>query len=243
MAENRNQYERLHKINERLNRWRGARVVTKEELLDLTGYSERTLKEDLKYLREAYQAPLQYDYRQRGYRYTAPFDLQVELVLSDRDLRNLYGAVQTLTQFKEMGLFDDLRSTVEKIEKAVHFRAGRLPAQALLFEEVPYFRGSQLIEIFLEAIQKQRAVHFLHQKFENGQPERYLVEPYVVKEHRNRWYLVGLARNRRGIRCFGLDRVLPDSVQLVEEEPVESTFDAEAYFRQALGIAVYDQPA
>nr|WP_255637503.1 WYL domain-containing protein [Dyadobacter sp. NIV53] len=95
----------------------------------------------------------------------------------------------------------------------------------------------------MNTIQSASMVRFSHQKFENDTPVTYELEPYVVKEHRNRWYVIGLARNRQGIRCFGLDRILADSIEITSDRYEPSAFDADAYFSKALGIAVYDEPA
>ena len=245
MAENRNQYVRLHKINERLNRYGNQTAVPKQELIDLCETSERTFKADLQYMREVYNAPVDWHYKQKGYYYSSPFNLKAELPLSDKDLQNLNVAVQTLTQFKDLPLFAGFKNTVEKIEKAVKFRSpasGRNP-QTLLFENVPYFKGAELIEVFLNVIQSANMVRFSHKKFENETPVIYELEPYVVKEHRNRWYVIGHARNRQGIRCFGLDRILADSIEFTLEHYEPSAFNADDYFSKALGIAVYDEPA
>ena len=245
MAENRNQYERLHKINERLNRFANQTAVPKQELIRLCETSERTFKKDLQYMREVYEAPVDWNYKQKGYYYSSPFNLKAELPLSDKDLQNLNVAVQTLTQFKDLPLFAGFKNTVEKIEKAVKFRgpaSGRNP-QTLLFENVPCFKGAELIEVFLNVIQSANMVRFSHQKFKNETPVVYELEPYVVKEHRNRWYVIGHARNRNGIRCFGLDRILADSIEFTFDHYEPSTFNADDYFCKALGIAVYDEPA
>jgi predicted DNA-binding transcriptional regulator YafY len=64
-----------------------------------------------------------------------------------------------------------------------------------------------------------------------------------VKEHRNRWYVVGWRLNDSQIRVFGLDRIISGSIAVQNLEVTPPPFDAEAYLRKALGVAVYDDPA
>lgn len=240
-----NQLERLQRINERLNRWAG-RSVAKAELLTLCEVSERTLKEDFRYMRDEYGADIVYDRRQRGYRYAAPFDLTAFAALTDTDLAAaaLHTAVATLNQFRHLALFEGLRGTVDKIDKAVRFRSR--PAtnlgQHILFESIPFSKGGEWIELFLKAIHEQSVVQFDHQRYDTEITKTHRLYPYAVKEHRNRWYVVGWQLDYGQIRVFGLDRILTNSARLTDDLCYPPLFDVAAYFQQALGVAVYDQP-
>lgn len=238
-----NQYERLKKINDYLNSW-GGRPKSKKELIQRCECSERTFRDDIRLMREEYQAPITYDYRLRGYYYTHPFELAVPITLTDKDLTALHKAVATLNQFQHLNLFADLRGTVDKIDKAVRFRTN--PAddygQYILFESVPFVKGSEYVEVFLRAIHAQQVVTFSHQRFDTEVTKSHRLFPYVIKEHRNRWYVVGWQLDYKEIRVFGLDRIIDGSVQLTDESVDAPAFDANAYFYQALGVAAYDNP-
>jgi predicted DNA-binding transcriptional regulator YafY len=235
-----NQQQRLQRINDRLNRW-GGKPVPKDELIRLCGYSERTLKEDIQYMRDAYGAPVHYDRRQKGYCYAEPFDLTAQVALSGKDLAALEAAVATLGQLSHLAPFRDLRGTVDKLERAVQFRFAKPQEEArwLQLETVPYFRGGDLIGRLLPAIRNRQAVHFRHQRFDSDQVKTHRLVPYLIKEHRNRWYVVGWQTHYHDVRVYGLDRIHPESLELGEEGVAVPDFDAEAYFRHALGVAVY----
>jgi predicted DNA-binding transcriptional regulator YafY len=240
MPSQKNQQQRLQLINERLNRW-GGKPVAKAELIRLCGYSERTLKEDIGFMRDTYGAPVQYDRRQKGYYYGEPFDLTAQVALSGKDLAALEAAVATLSQLSHLAPFRDLRGTVDKLERAVQFRFSkpREEARWLHLETVPYFRGGDLIGRFLPAIRNRQAVSFRHQRFDTDQVKEHHLVPYLIKEHRNRWYVVGWQLHYNDVRVYGLDRIHPESLALGEEDVQVPDFDAEAYFRHSLGVAVY----
>ncbi|WP_234735727.1 helix-turn-helix transcriptional regulator [Tellurirhabdus bombi] len=241
-----NQFERLKKINERLNRWNRG-VVSKTELLQLCDCSESTLKTDLEYLRDVYEAPIKYDRRQKGWRYERPFDMAASVTLSSHDLAALETAAATLSQLQHLDIFRDLRGTVDKIDKAVRFRASkrRKYQSHILFESVPYVKGNEYIEPLLRAIHEEQAVTFQYQKYESEEIKDHVVYPYILKEHRNRWYLIGWQGQKGylGLRTYGLDRILPNSLQAASPLSAVPEFDAETYFRYSLGVAVYEKNA
>lgn len=233
-----------------INRWlsRGGAIPT-QALAHHCGVSVRTLKEDIATLRLVQDAPIQFDRRQNGYVYTQPFELKLlEVTMTDREVLSLRTAVATLSQFREMDVFVSFRAVVDKIEEALRLRMGR-GADAhtyLAFESAPAGRGSELIEPLLEACMRRQPVQFSHRKYTESMPQERVIFPYLVKEHRNRWYVVGFDDYRQEVRVFGLDRIEADSVTMLPDTHPLGTlappFDTGTYFRQAMGVAIYSQP-
>ncbi|GAB4044744.1 helix-turn-helix transcriptional regulator [Spirosoma litoris] len=238
-----NREERLQAINSRLNRW-GNRPATTEELANLCQVAQSTIKQDIAYLKEVHEAPIEYSRKPKGYYYTRPFNLAASITLTDKDLTALHAAVATLNQYQHLHLFDDLRGTVDKIDKAVRFRTNAVDdyGQYILFESVPFVKGSEWVDVFLRAIHARCVVEFAHQRFDTEKTKMHRLFPYVIKEHRNRWYVVGWQLDYQSIRVFGLDRIVDGSVQITHESYDAPEFDANIYFHQALGVAAYDNP-
>lgn len=235
------QYERFQKINERLNRWSG-KAVHKTELMRLCECSERTIKQDIADMRTLYEAPIDYDFKVKGYFYLQPFDLEMRVHLTKNELASLEAAVGTLTQFSHLEPFRELQSAVSKLDQAVkyRFRHPNGENRGIQFENVPLLLGGGLIGPLLEAIRGRQWVRFSYRKFENELADDYVLFPYLLKEHRNRWYLLGWARKRKGIRTFGLERINPSSLQLTDVSDEAPLFDAKRYFEKAMGVAIYD---
>jgi predicted DNA-binding transcriptional regulator YafY len=236
--------ERLKRINDRLKRW-GGHPVSTNELARHCNVSESTIKQDIAYMKDILQAPVVYSRKPRGYQYTRPFELAATVTLTDKDLATLHTALATLQQFQHLSLFDDLRGTVDKLDKAVRFRSNQADdfGKYILFESVPYTKGSEWVETFLQAIHQQQILEFQHQRYDTEVTKTHRLFPYVVKEHRNRWYVVGWRLNDNEIRVFGLDRIISGSILPLAMDVTPPPFDAEAYLRKALGVAVYDDPA
>ncbi|HLU16424.1 MAG TPA: WYL domain-containing protein [Edaphocola sp.] len=96
-------------------------------------------------------------------------------------------------------------------------------------------RGIEYFRIILQAITQQREIAFAYTKFDTAQAERRLLQPYLLKEYKKRWYVIGRDSTKGLIRTFGLDRM--DDVRcLAKGFAPDSQFDAERYFRNAFGV-------
>lgn len=237
------QSQRFQRINEQLKR--GGAIPT-TELMRICGVAERTLKEDLTQMRERYRAPIRYSRRLGGYCYYESFDLKtVEIELTNQDVAALKNAVATLNQFRDLAVFADFRGAVEKIEQAVRFRISQpSTSQAyIVFEAAPPGRGNELLDELLVACMNRQVIQFEYQKYDDSAPRLRTVFPHLMKEHRNRWYIIGYELYPPQLRVFGLDRVIVNSLKPTNLFIDPPPFDAEAYFSPALGVAVYDDPA
>lgn len=67
--------------------------------------------------------------------------------------------------------------------------------------------GTKHLFGLLHALNNRIPVSFTYHKFYKSQPETRTVEPYLLKESKNRWYLVGKDSLRNDLRTFGLDRI------------------------------------
>ncbi len=92
-----------------------------------------------------------------------------------------------------------------------------------------------LLEDLLDAIKERRVIEFNHQKFWEEHLTQRFVEPYAVKEFKNRWYLLAKDKKDRRIKTFGLDRILNlKSTSQVFDYPLN--LNIEQKFRYSYGI-------
>lgn len=78
--------------------------------------------------------------------------------------------------------------------------------EEILFEQRKAL-GLENVFILIHAIKNQLEITFYHQKYWDKAENRKTVQPLVLKESKNRWYLVGLDTLLGEIRTFGLDRI------------------------------------
>jgi predicted DNA-binding transcriptional regulator YafY len=106
--------------------------------------------------------------------------------------------------------------------------------------------GYNYIEKVYQAIKTKTAIRVL---YTNNAGETYwrIISPYLLKEYRNQWYMVGYTEHssrRPSSSVFNLSKI--DSIKPAEEHPyvIDPAFDADNYFKYCLGVFhdLYKQP-
>ena len=96
-------------------------------------------------------------------------------------------------------------------------------------------QGTQHLYGLLHAIQKKVQIHFVYDKFWNGELTDRTVEPLALKEFKQRWYLIAKDLKDETIKTFGLDRLseleISKTTFLMEEE-----FNPNEHFKYCFGI-------
>jgi predicted DNA-binding transcriptional regulator YafY len=244
MPKNKNQIQRYQVINHLLNLRKGA-VVHISELVDRCNASERTVKGDIQFLRNQYDAQIEYDTQRNGYYYVEPFDLPIDLALTQTDVARLQIAVETLNQFQHLDIFKDLRGVFQKINQSVRFKLDKDPSvsKAIYFEPVPFYRGTEHIPIFLKAIEATRSLRFQYQSFKSAQAFEHEINPYFLQEFGNRWYVIGLSKTHQKITSFALERITDNPEILKTYFAIPKDFKPEKYFDNTYGMTHdYDIP-
>lgn len=96
-------------------------------------------------------------------------------------------------------------------------------------------KGTENLYGFLHAIKNKQLVSFTYQKFWEEQPEKRTIEPYVLKEFANRWYILGYDSSRKSVRSFALDRL--SDLEIHKEKFTASVdFDVNKYYQYSFGI-------
>ena len=105
-------------------------------------------------------------------------------------------------------------------------------------ETVPGYRGAQFIGTIYDAVRKQQTIAIEYKSFKAQQSEKLIVYPYLLKEYRNRWFLIGEKASNRvpQVNIFALDRI--HSVEPDKMHPFKKCvdFDPEHYFDDTIGV-------
>ena len=102
--------------------------------------------------------------------------------------------------------------------------------------------GTEYLLDLKDAIEGHKLITFNHQKFYENEATLRNVEPYILKEFKNRWYLVARDIADKRIKTFALDRIsLLKITNVTFPEPTD--FDANEYFKYCYGIVRLDDLA
>lgn len=211
------------------------------ELLN-TDVSISTIEKDIAAMKEAppigYSAPITYSKLNKGYVYSEQGFSISELNLQDSEWEALNFASQLLYQYRDVPIFANFKSAIERIN--TRFALGftgedAMSNQAVQFEQSIALKGMEWVNTIYEAIQNKFAIRFSYHNIYKKENKNYQLVPYLLKEHRNRWYLIGWRADKEKFVTFGLDRL--SNLEIIEEKQQHrSDFDAANFFKYTSGI-------
>lgn len=154
-----------------------------------------------------YNAPIGYSKIHDGYYYT-DLDYSIDnLPLNATDLKALKLAASTLNQYRNIPLLNAFTSTIDKVIKFSKRSDQGAVLNFIDFERTPFATGMEYMDAIIEAIQDKKCIEISYRKFGAAESGVYDFHPYLLKEYRNRWYVIGLNENRGELRTYGLDRI------------------------------------
>lgn len=208
-----------------------------------SGVSRRTVQLDIQMMRSdklGYNAPIVVD-EKKYYRYAEADYSIMNSPISESDLEKLSQTVDFLKQFKGFAHFKELDAMVHKLEDQVHAqKEKRRPV--IDFEKNEALKGIEHLEVLYNAIAEKRVIEITYQSFKARQSDAFILYPYLLKEFRNRWFVIGSKNNAYPMLTLAIDRIVELKVSDKHFEEGVS-FDAESYFRNVIGVTVLNQEA
>ena len=102
----------------------------------------------------------------------------------------------------------------------------------------PRKSGSEHLLMMLDAIQNRKRIEFTYRKYVDESLDKRIIEPYFVKEFKNRWYVIARDNNDRQIKSFALDRIERDPIPISPSASfdIPSTITSESFYKDTFGI-------
>ena len=189
-----------------------------------------------------FYAPIKFSKDNGGYYYEDPNYTISELPLNEDDLNAIKTAAETLFQFKEIPLFKQFDAAIEKIldrMKISAFDDNKTDHDVLQFERGSDYKGSEFLGVLFSASKDDQVVSFEYKKFNSSESQLITLQPYLLKEYRSRWYVIGWDESKDALRTYSLDRM--SNVLLKGRSFKRSeAFNTASFFKYALGITVTD---
>lgn len=203
---------------------------------------DSTIEKDMYAMRMEHDAPIKYSKKHKGYYYSNPDFSINEVPLSDDDVESIQFAVSTLAQFRDSAIFKQFGFALNKIVDHVNVNKENKSEevdQYVQFETGNTSTGSIFLAPLLSAIKKNNIVYFDYESFVSGNRKRRKVTPLLLKEYRNRWYLISNDMVKGKIITYGLDRMGNLDVTDQNGEKPKS-FNPDLYFKHSIGITASD---
>ncbi|MGB0525153.1 MAG: helix-turn-helix transcriptional regulator [Flammeovirgaceae bacterium] len=202
------------------------------------GVSKRTVQMDLQLMRSdklGYNAPIVVKDR-KYYTYEDPDYSITNIPLTDQDLSRLSEVVEILKQFKGFSHFRELDGMVQKLEDKV-FSAKNQTQSIIDFEKNEGLKGLEHLEAIYQAILKKKAIEIVYQSFKAKQPQKFDFHPQLLKEYRNRWFVLGQKKPNKPMMTLALDRIhsIDESIATYLEN---EDFAPQEFYKDVIGVTV-----
>jgi predicted DNA-binding transcriptional regulator YafY len=217
-----------------------------ERALDISPIGERTIEGDINAMRYdkglGYNAPIVNDRNRGVYYYDDPNYSIDNIPLNEDELDSIVFASKLLEQYKGVEILSRFAGSVQKLVDAINvYRLNNENSYMdfIEFEKVDEVRGSEFLETIIDALKNKEVLNINYRTFESSQNTLHIVHPYLLKEYRNRWYLIGYHDKYKEIRTYGLDRFVDMEINR-SIAFVDNGFDAQKYYENVIGISVLD---
>jgi len=201
------------------------------------GVSKRTVQADIQIMRSdklGYNAPI-IVVDKKYYTYEDPDYSITNIPLTDQDLNRLTEVVEILKQFKGFSHFQELSGMVQKLEDKVYTSKSK-QERIIDFEKNEGLRGLGYLDTIYQAIQKKQTLTITYQSFKARQANEMVFYPYLLKEYRNRWFLLGIRQGYPRLMTLALDRM--QHIKTSDLPFQSNTQDLSNYYQDVIGVTV-----
>lgn len=156
---------------------------------------------------------------------------------TEKELQQLKQAAVLLDKYKFSDAFGDTAGALQKVIDVIEISIGEGNTGKTDFihpEKMPHFKGSEYLKEIISAIQKRKVLRLYYHPFYEDKPYFVEVHPYLLKEYKFRWYLIGLNDFKEQLRTYALDRIRDIEISGINFR--DHDFDAGEYFRNTIGI-------
>ena len=169
------------------------------------GFSKRTFQRDIREISNLFGIDIEYSKKEKGY----------SISQSESESMNFQRMIEAFDLFNSLNISNDLK-TFMHVEM-------RRPS------------GTEHLYGLIHAVKNALIIKFIYSKYDSDKASLRHVEPYALKEFKNRWYIVAKDLNDEAVKSFALDRLSQLEITTATfQNP--SNFDIEEYYRYSFGI-------
>lgn len=199
------------------------------------GVSKRTVQHDIEMMRSdklGYFAPIEV-FDGKYYQYSDPDYSITNMPFNQQDIESLQGALDILSQFRGFKQFSELSDIVGRLQdKLAISKKDRKPI--IHYDHVPGLKGLNWLDPLYNHILRKETLKLKYKSFKDVEFAELILYPHMLKEFRNRWFLVCTNSLNSKLLTLPLDRI--ESFEHIDMPYIEnSAFDAEHFFDDVIG--------
>ena len=202
--------ERFYRIDQLLKE---RNTVSFEVLMNELGMSRASVKRDLEYMRERFNAPIEYDREANGYRFGAPrsgprYELPGLWFSADEAYALL--SMHTLLAELEPGLLEPHVGPLKQRLRAV---LGGEPAwkdvekRLMVFQPERRSSAANLFPVIAKAVLTRQRLWLRHYNRKDDRETEREVSPQRLVHYKDNWYVDAYCHLRTDLRSFAVDAI------------------------------------
>ncbi len=210
-----------------------------------SGVSKRTIQADIQIMRSdklGYNAPIIvkdkkfYTYEDKNYSIS-------KTIFNDKNIEKIKESLEILKQFGDFALLEGVGDAILKLDSQLTNKL-KNPSEKdkkkfIQFENNQLLKGLEHLLPLYNATSQQKTLKIIYHSFKamkkGNLPQESIFYPYLLKEYRNRWFLIGKEKEKNGISTFALDRIV--SFSILSQEPFcDTDVDFEEYYNNLIGV-------
>jgi predicted DNA-binding transcriptional regulator YafY len=202
-----------------------------------SGVSKRTIQADIQLMRSdklGYNAPIVVKDR-KYYGYSDPAYSITNAPINDGDVDKMKEIVAVLKQFNGFSYFDDMSDMIARLENNL-YKSTDVHRNCIQFENNHQLLGLAHINPLYQATLNRKPLLIEYKSFKASKAQEHICYPYLLKEYRNRWFLITRTKHAPQLITMALDRMVS-----IQELPKEKfiAYDGipfETYFDNLIGV-------
>ncbi|QES90674.1 helix-turn-helix transcriptional regulator [Rhizosphaericola mali] len=201
------------------------------------GVSKRTIQGDIQIMRSdklGYNAPI--EVAERKFYFYSEEDFSItKAPISEADVDKLKEVIDLLKQFNAFNYLDDMSEMIARLENNL-YKSTRQTINYIQFEENAQLKGLHFITPLYQYIRSQKSIAINYRSFKAQAAATKIYYPYLLKEYRNRWFLICASKKGKELYNLALDRMI--SVEEAKDEPffAYEGVDFERYYDEVIGV-------
>lgn len=239
---------KIHRILQIENEIRSGKYPNGTTLSKKFECSRATIMRDIEFLRDRYNAPLEFDAVKNGYYYSDPTFFIQSVMLSEGELFTVSAIMPLLEQYKNTPLENSFKKIMSKITEM-------LPNQIsvdsffmnkdikFISDPLPKIDENIFTQIF-NSLKLHQTVQFDYRSIDKQNYTPRLFNPYHILCQKGNWYVCGYCFKAKEIRIYSLSR-MKNLICLSDNDynfEIPSDFNINKYIDPDFGIWANNTP-
>lgn len=202
-----------------------------------SGVSKRTIQGDIQLMRSnklGYNAPIVV-LKRKFYTYEDPTYSITNSPLTNSDMSKMKDAVDILKHLNGFAYFDEMSDMIARLENNLS-KQGDIRISHIQLESNKLLKGLNWITPIHKAVREKIPLLITYKSFKSRSAQESVYYPYLLKEYRNRWFVICSPKKGNTLVTLALDRI-EDIAEMAKSGFVEyKGIDFERYYADTIGV-------